>query len=62
MAFSSGDDASYDELMNDLPYLDAVLREILRVHPPVDMNDRVVRCAEISFQVHRLNLTNDFIF
>lgn len=29
-----GDNASYDEI-NTLPYLDAVVRELLRVHAPV---------------------------
>lgn len=40
---SNGEDASYDELMNELPYLDAVTREIFRVHPPVEQIDRIVR-------------------
>ena len=43
--FANGDDATYDQLMNDLPYLDAVLRETLRVHPPVEQNFRTVRPA-----------------
>ncbi|KLO13810.1 cytochrome P450 [Schizopora paradoxa] len=28
-------DPTYDELINSLPYLDSVMREVLRVHPPV---------------------------
>lgn len=48
---SLGNDPSYDQLMNELPYLDAVLREILRVHPPVEMNNREVRLA--SRRSHR---------
>ncbi|KAF8554668.1 cytochrome P450 [Imleria badia] len=30
-----GTDPTYDELSNGLPYLDAVVHEILRVHPPI---------------------------
>ncbi|KAG8218118.1 cytochrome P450 [Butyriboletus roseoflavus] len=30
-----GADPMYDELTNSLPYLDAVVHEILRVHPPI---------------------------
>ncbi|KAG8218113.1 cytochrome P450 [Butyriboletus roseoflavus] len=30
-----GADPTYDELTNSLPYLDAVVHEILRVHPPI---------------------------
>lgn len=40
--FANGGDPSYDQLMA-LPYLDAVFREILRLHPPVEINVRVVR-------------------
>ncbi|KAI6037495.1 cytochrome P450 [Pisolithus marmoratus] len=32
---SLGGEPSYDQLINDLPYLDAILQETLRVHPPV---------------------------
>ncbi|KAI6037496.1 cytochrome P450 [Pisolithus marmoratus] len=32
---SFGGEPSYDQLINDLPYLDAILQETLRVHPPV---------------------------
>lgn len=42
LAFANGEDTTYDQLMNELPYLDAVLRETLRVHPPVEQNTRVV--------------------
>lgn len=42
LTFANGEDTTYDQLMNELPYLDAVLRETLRVHPPVEQNIRVV--------------------
>jgi cytochrome P450 len=38
-----GADPAYDQLSNGLPYLDAVVHEILRVHPPVVEITRVVR-------------------
>lgn len=37
-----GGDPTYEQLMNELPYLDSVLREILRLHPPVETVDRKV--------------------
>lgn len=50
LEFNNGEDATYDQLMNEIPYLDAVLRESLRVHPPVELNDRVVSYAyQVSF-------------
>jgi len=45
--FENGGDASYDQLMNELPYLDAILRESLRVHPPVEMNVRVAAHEDV---------------
>ncbi|KAF8548042.1 cytochrome P450 [Imleria badia] len=36
-----GSDATYDQLVNGLPYLDAVVHEILRIHPPVREATRV---------------------
>ncbi|KAI6040778.1 cytochrome P450 [Pisolithus marmoratus] len=32
---SFGGEPSYDQLINNLPYLDAILQETLRLHPPV---------------------------
>lgn len=34
-------DPSYDQLTNGLPYLNGVFREVLRLHPPVRMNQRI---------------------
>ena len=36
-------DPTYEQLTNDLPYLDAVTREVLRLHAPVAQTTRVVR-------------------
>lgn len=36
-------DPTYDQLMNNLPYLDSVAREIIRLHPPVEQTNRIVR-------------------
>ncbi|KAK7044059.1 hypothetical protein VNI00_007774 [Paramarasmius palmivorus] len=44
-AFQDGD-ISYDELVS-LPYLDAVCRETLRLHPPVTRLDRTAKCDTI---------------
>ncbi|TCD70031.1 cytochrome P450-dit2 [Steccherinum ochraceum] len=38
---NSGDELTYDRLI-ELPYLDAIVRETLRVHPPVNSMDRTV--------------------
>ena len=38
-------DPSYDQMTNELPYLDAVTREVLRVHPPIAVTGRIVRCT-----------------
>ena len=35
-------DPTYEQLSNGLPYLDAVFREVLRVHPPVGQTTRYV--------------------
>lgn len=37
-----GIDPTYDQLTNGLPYLDAVVHEILRIHPPIVEFTRVV--------------------
>ncbi|EPQ51852.1 cytochrome P450 [Gloeophyllum trabeum ATCC 11539] len=34
-------DPSWDQLMGDLPFLDGVVHEVLRLHPPVDQAGRV---------------------
>ncbi|KAF9237033.1 cytochrome P450 [Melanogaster broomeanus] len=39
--FQHGTDPTYDELSNGLPYLDAVVHETLRVHPPIHEFTRV---------------------
>jgi hypothetical protein len=41
-----GADPTYDQLSNDLPYLNAVVHEIHRIHPPVG-TVRVVRPPDI---------------
>ncbi|TFK65852.1 cytochrome P450 [Pluteus cervinus] len=41
LASFRADDPSWDDLMNGLPYLDAVTHEILRLHPPVGETTRV---------------------
>lgn len=42
-------DPTYDELANGLPYLDAVIHEILRLHPPVGETARIVCLPVIRF-------------
>jgi cytochrome P450 len=50
----SGSDPTWDQMTNGLPYLDAVVHETLRLHPPLGATIRVVRVlcslhqAEIS--------------
>ena len=39
-----GTDPSFDQLSTGLPYLDAVVQEVLRLHPPVTETTRIVRC------------------
>jgi len=39
----SGTDPSFDQLSTGLPYLDAVVQEVLRLHPPVTETTRIVR-------------------
>ena len=41
--YSKGGDPTYDQLTNDLPYLDAVVHEVLRLHAPQWQTNRVVR-------------------
>jgi len=40
-------DPTYDELTNTLPYLDSVMREVLRTHPPVPTISRVAGVDEV---------------
>ena len=42
IGLANGEDPTYEQLMNELPYLNGVLRETLRVHAPVEVNDRTV--------------------
>ncbi|KAG2147476.1 cytochrome P450 [Suillus bovinus] len=42
-----GADPTYDQLKVDLPYLDAVVHEILRLHPPVTEFNRVARVDDV---------------
>jgi cytochrome P450 len=37
-----GADPTYDQLANSLPYLDAVMHETLRLHPPIPDVTRIV--------------------
>jgi cytochrome P450 len=43
LAAFPAEDPTYDELTNDLPLLDAVLHEVLRVYPPLFGARRTVR-------------------
>ena len=58
LEFNNGEDATYDQLMNEIPYLDAVLRESLRVHPPVELEQSFTVLRRRIFLVH---LRNDVI-
>ncbi|KAH0826178.1 cytochrome P450 [Lanmaoa asiatica] len=42
-----GADPTYDQLTNGLPYLDAVVHEILRVHPPATEQTRVANKDDV---------------
>lgn len=39
-------DPTYDQLTTNLPYLDGVVHEVLRLHPPVPEANRMVRSHE----------------
>ena len=47
LSLLSGQDPSFDDLQNGLPYLDAVIQETLRVHSPVIETYRIVSCSHI---------------
>ena len=47
LSLLSGQDPSFDDLQNGLPYLDAVIQETLRVHSPVIETYRIVSCSRI---------------
>ena len=49
-------DPSWEQLMSGLPYLDAVVHETLRLHPPGEAMIRVVRFSSI-FTKNKLNVT-----
>ena len=36
-------DPTWEQLTYSLPYLDAIARETIRLHPPVDQTERIVR-------------------
>nr|QEP49721.1 11-oxo-beta-amyrin 30-oxidase [Inonotus obliquus] len=40
-------DPTYDQLTNELPYLDSVTREIIRLHPPVGQTGRVAKYDDV---------------
>ena len=55
-------DPTYDQLANGLPFLDAVVHEVLRIHAPVRETTRVVRLPSsmstfIPFVIYRLSKT-----
>ena len=57
--FSAVGDPTYDQLTNSLPYLDAVVHEVLRFHPPVWQTVLVVRNFFLSAKCYLLILTLD---
>jgi cytochrome P450 len=56
--FSHSGDPTYDQLASSLPYLDSVVHEVLRLHPPVWETNRVVRT--FSFRPHQIAFTNSY--
>jgi Cytochrome P450 len=47
-----GKDPTYEQLQNELLYLDAVFRETLRIHAPVAMKIRVVGFCSLLLPLH----------
>ena len=56
--FSHSGDPTYDQLATDLPYLDSVVHEVLRLHPPVWETSRVVRT--FSFWPYQMMITDSY--
>lgn len=48
-------DPTWEQFTYGLPYLDAIAREVIRVHPPVENTDRVVRLIIRVFQHRWMN-------
>ena len=53
-----GKNPSYDQLAHGFPYLDAIVREVLRLHPPVEETERIVIPLVMGSHQHP-SLTSD---
>ncbi|KAJ6544252.1 cytochrome P450 [Mycena capillaripes] len=47
LAQFGGSDPTWDQLVSELPYLDAVVHEVLRLHPPVTGTMRIAACDDV---------------